>query len=1046
MIVNDLQREAATAAATSPQKIVAGAGTGKTRTMVERFAHLVGVHGCDADRILAVTFTNRAAADLRDRVTETLVTRDLVHDRAAMDVAWIGTFHGLCVRLLRDDCYEVGFDRATAVIDQLEERLLVTEVLTALRNGEIPAAGVLEMEALGPSASMKVTTEVFSFIQRMKGRGITPATLEAACRDGADTFWTYLADPAVDPAVEDGDERLAEEEVARLVCATYHEYERRLAAKRMLDFDGILLRLRDALRGNPPWQQRVRDRFQYIIVDEFQDTSKVQLEVLEMLAQPAFANVSVVGDPKQSIYGWRDAQIRNILSFEGHSRRLLINYRSVQPILNLATDLIRKDAQFADEPDLEAHAGAGDVQSVCLYRADTPEEEARFVAEHILMVHAQGTPWSDIAMLTRMRRPPVAFEQELRSHGIPYVTAGGQGFFDREEIKDVMAYLTVIHNPLDDVALVRVLQGPLTRISDGQLHRLLAGAQVAGSDLSRKWDLVVRARAEGFRELADATAAARLTTTLTLIRGLAARRAGMSVGDLVQAVVDETGYATLAGSDRAQAPRRLGNLRKLYRMAADFEASQAFTGLDDFIRYVALHDEHAVEVSEADVSGADAVRFMTVHAAKGLEFPVVFLAHVKPPNIKHLGWLFFDDDVGLILRDLGDGDETRKHKHWLKNSAGHLPKDVERSESRRLMYVGITRARRQLFVSSTRRKDPSWNAVLADTDESGRPRRDIEDDHFRTMALYLSEGGRGTLLDTEPAAGSARAAVAVAAAEDPGDVVALPGRASHAARVDAADGERLTVSFSQLEVLAQCALRYRYMYEWRLPATADDLWPRRTPGSDSAMSAADLGTLVHEVLERFHQPGADDGAGGMARLRALWEEIATVSEGAERATAVWRQTAEGMFERYLPSEVAGMATIATEKEVNLAVDVDDRPVLVRGFIDRLCRDGEGRVWIVDYKTNRSLGRDSLAAYGRQLAIYRRASREVLGLDAGALLVEMRTGAVHRQEEDGWPEVETLLATLVGGDRSAPPDPPCGGCAYWRGCPSSTRRPGNDPRP
>jgi RecB family exonuclease len=254
------------------------------------------------------------------------------------------------------------------------------------------------------------------------------------------------------------------------------------------------------------------------------------------------------------------------------------------------------------------------------------------------------------------------------------------------------------------------------------------------------------------------------------------------------------------------------------------------------------------------------------------------------------------------------------------------------------------------------------------------------------------------------------------------------------------------VSFSQLEVLAQCALRYRYMYEWRLPATADDLWPRRTPGSDSAMSAADLGTLVHEVLERFHQPGADDGAGGMARLRALWEEIATVSEGAERATAVWRQTAEGMFERYLPSEVAGMATIATEKEVNLAVDVDARPVLVRGFIDRLCRDADGRVWIVDYKTNRSLGRDSLAAYGRQLAIYQRASREVLGLDAGALLVEMRTGAVHRQEGDGWPEVETLLATLVGGDRSAPPDPPCGGCAYWRGCPSSTRRPGNDPRP
>src|ERR1019366_5300030 len=226
----------------------------------------------------------------------------------------------------------------------------------------------------------KVTTEVFSFMQRMKGRGITPATLEGACRDGADTFWTDLVDPAVDPAVEDGDERLAEEEVARLVCATYHEDERRLAAKRMLDFDGILLRLRDALRANPPWQQRVRDRFQYIIVDEFQDTSKVQLEVLEMLAQPAFSNVSVVGDPKQSIYGWRDAQIRNLLAFPGDERLLLTNYLSVQPILDMATHLIRKDAQFAGEPDLVAYAGGGDVRSVCLYRADPPEDEAQFVA------------------------------------------------------------------------------------------------------------------------------------------------------------------------------------------------------------------------------------------------------------------------------------------------------------------------------------------------------------------------------------------------------------------------------------------------------------------------------------------------------------------------------------------------------------------------------------------------------------------------------------------------------------------------------------------
>ena len=222
----------------------------------------------------------------------------------------------------------------------------------------------------------------------------------------------------VDGVVPDENERIAEEEVARLICATYHEYEHRLAARGMLDFDGILLRVRDALLAHPSWAQRVRERFQYLIVDEFQDTSAVQHEVLQLLAQTDFANVSVVGDPKQSIYGWRDALIENLLDFPGTPHRLLTNYRSVQPILDLATHIIREDPAFADEPDLMADDGPGDDRSVCLFRASTPEEEARFVADQILREHVDnGTPWSDIALLTRMRRPPVAFEQELREHG-----------------------------------------------------------------------------------------------------------------------------------------------------------------------------------------------------------------------------------------------------------------------------------------------------------------------------------------------------------------------------------------------------------------------------------------------------------------------------------------------------------------------------------------------------------------------------------------------------------------------------------------------------
>jgi hypothetical protein len=229
------------------------------------------------------------------------------------------------------------------------------------------------------------------------------------------------------------------------------------------------------------------------------------------------------------------------------------------------------------------------------------------------------------------------------------------------------------------------------------------------------------------------------------------------------------------------------------------------------------------------------------------------------------------------------------------------------------------------------------------------------------------------------------------------------------------------------------------MFEWRLPAPPDDLWPKPEPRSDAPLGASDLGTLVHAVLEVFHQPGATDGAGGIDRLHQIWDDVAGAAVGPDRAAATWNTVADRMFENYLTSQVAGMSTIATEQEVNLVVDVSGQPVMIRGFIDRVCRDDTGKTWVVDYKTNRSLGAESLAVYGRQLAIYKRAVHEALGIEADPLLLEMRTGREHRLTADGWPGVRELLTTMMTGERSAPVDPPCGGCAYNRACPASTRR-------
>jgi DNA helicase II / ATP-dependent DNA helicase PcrA len=1014
----------------SARKVVAGAGTGKTKTMVERFAHLVEpAQGLDPLRILVVTFTKKAAGELADRISNALLTRGLVHDRADLDAAWIGTFHGLCIRLLREDCYEIGFDRDLKVIDPLEERLLVQEVQRDLRDGLIEGAGILELEATDVDDAARLSYATFAIIRTMKGQGVLPDDLLVSCKAAADEFWgKFRTEQGADYAYTD--DELADEEARELVCATYREYERRLAERGLIDFDGILVRTRDALRDNPKWAAMRREFFEHIIVDEFQDTNRVQVEMLELLAQPHFANVEVVGDPKQSIYGWRDADIRNILRFEGERHQLTINYRSPQPILDAALHVIRQDPQFADEPALVADTGAGDAESICLFRADTPEEEARFVATRILELHQAGRRWSDIAILTRMRRPPIAFEQELRRLGIPYVTGAGYGFFEREEIKDVVAYLRVIDNPLDDAAVVRLLQGPLVRVTDGELFRLFRDREHG----EHCWD-ALRERIDSAAELVDHATAERIGEVLQLVADGSARRAGTSLSQLLQWILDESGYPALSAADPSASARRLGNLRKLQRMAADYESRAVFSGLRDFIEYVELHGEHEVEVGEADVEGADAVSFMTIHGAKGLEFPVVFLAHLKPFHNAGERWsLRYDEDLGLVVKK-ANGKDTPKFNAMKERRAGDMPLDLEREEMRRLVYVAITRARKQVFITATRRDDPDWDSVLADT-VGGKARPAPNDDYFRSLALWASPGA-GTLLEPELAELSPWTEAAVAQATTPSEQELTPvddGAAEPADRAPA----RMELSFSRLELFAQCPLRYRYASEWRLPVPPDDLWPAAGEPASRAVNAAALGTLVHATLETFHHPGPLDGAGGLTRLRELWNDATDEVLSPALAADVWERQAEPMFSRYLELEVAGFRTLATEQEVNLVENIDGREVVIRGFIDRLCEDPAGSVVLVDYKTNKEIGAEAGAAYARQLSIYERAAGSALGIAAQPMLIELRKGIVHRPDAESlWAGVEDVLRVVLNELRTAPADAPCGACAFRRSCPSST---------
>jgi DNA helicase-2/ATP-dependent DNA helicase PcrA len=447
------QARAAHAGPAGAYLIAAGPGTGKTFTMVERFCWLVEAQRIPATQILAVTFTEAAAAELRERVAEELTARGRRREAATLDAAWIGTFHGVCARLLRENAYLVGVPREIRVLDELDQKLLAQRLAARLRSGEAGDLDPDSFSALRPDEVADLVRDGVDFALKLKGRGITPVAFWERALEKHTAYWADTTLPAA----------RAELEAIRVLHTVYASYEAWLQAEHRLDFDDLVLAVTDGLRRVPEFQSLCRATFRSVLVDEFQDTNRIQLELIRLLAADGFANVAVVGDAKQSIYGWRDADVENIRSrFPGHPLPLTRNRRSVQPILDLATAFIRVDPQFGGEPPLLAERGPGESRPVTVAMAPDAAAEARMVAGEIRRLNQAGLPYADMAVLAHsIKRLPREFEEELRRQGVPYLTSAGSGFFDREEIKDVLALLRLVADPMDDAALVRVLQGRL---------------------------------------------------------------------------------------------------------------------------------------------------------------------------------------------------------------------------------------------------------------------------------------------------------------------------------------------------------------------------------------------------------------------------------------------------------------------------------------------------------------------------------------------------------------------------------------------------------
>jgi DNA helicase-2/ATP-dependent DNA helicase PcrA len=616
--LNAEQREAVETV-DGPLLVLAGAGTGKTRVLTTRFAHILMTRRAFPNQVLAVTFTNKAAREMRDRVSAIL--------GQPAEGLWLGTFHALCARMLRRHAEHVGLQSNFSILDTDDQMRVLKQVMEAER---------IDTKRWTPQGLM-------STIQRWKDRGLPPARVSGP---------------------EDSD--YANGRAREL----YEKYQDRLRVLNATDFGDLLLHMTEILRNHPDILAQYHRSFRYILVDEYQDTNLVQYYWLRLLAQ-GHKNICCVGDDDQSIYSWRGAEVENILRFEKDFEgakivRLESNYRSTAPILAAASGLIAHNEGRLGKTLRPGRADAQHGEKVEIVGLWDSDEEARMVCGRVEALRLEGESLQEMAVLVRAGFQTRSFEERLIVTGIPYRVIGGLRFYERQEIRDAIAYMRATVQPSDDLAFERIVNLPRRGIGDVALRAMHDIVRAEGVPLSLAAGRVLERG--GVRGKAKEALG-------TLLAGLARWRETLPHdGHVVvaQVMLDESGYTEMWKQDKSpEAPGRLENLKELVRALADFET------LSGFLDHVSLVMENE------DNSATDKISLMTLHGAKGLEFDTVFLP----------GW---EDGVFPNQRSMDEGGN----------------KGLE--EERRLAYVGLTRARRRAIVSyaSNRRIYGSWQTSM----------------------------------------------------------------------------------------------------------------------------------------------------------------------------------------------------------------------------------------------------------------------------------------------------------------------------------------------
>ncbi|MDN6062080.1 MAG: DNA helicase PcrA [Staphylococcus simulans] len=591
-----------------PLLIMAGAGSGKTRVLTHRIAYLLDEKGVSPYNVLAITFTNKAAREMKERVEK------LVGEEA--QVIWMSTFHSMCVRILRRDADRIGIERNFTILDPTDQKSVIKDVLKTEN---------IDSKRYDPRMFL-------SAISNMKNELKTVEDAEIEATD-------FMSD---------------------MVARVYAGYQRQLSRNEALDFDDLIMTTINLFKRVPDVLEYYQNKFQYIHVDEYQDTNRAQYTLVKLLADK-FKNLCVVGDSDQSIYGWRGADIQNILSFEEdypNARTIFLeqNYRSTKVILNAANEVIKNNTERKPKGLWTANQ---EGKKINYYQAQSESDEAQYVVKEIMrQQHENNKSFNDIAILYRTNAQSRVLEETFMKSNIPYTMVGGHKFYDRKEIKDLLSYLRLIANSNDDISLQRIINVPKRGIGPSSVEKIQAYARQ--NDLSM-FDALAEADFIGLTKKVTKQA----IDFYTLISNLIQEQEFLEVSEIVEEVLNKSGYKEMLERDQTlEARSRLENIEEFMSVPMDYEKNTPLEeqSLINFLTDLSL----VADIDEADIENG--VTLMTMHSAKGLEFPVVFIMGMEESIFPHIRSILSDDDH-------------------------------EMEEERRICYVAITRAEEELYLA-----------------------------------------------------------------------------------------------------------------------------------------------------------------------------------------------------------------------------------------------------------------------------------------------------------------------------------------------------------